>query len=217
MKDHGLGFREEGLSNGASSQQSFGVQIQNRPQNTPWSIQRFYPTPKELSSSDLGGYSGPRTRSFANHRLSGLDGAMDDLSEMINNVQIDEGRRSVAADKRSNEAAAVEHEESEASCFKSSKGKQKATSPAKAADTERDVTTTSSPAPSSPKKAGEQSPAKAKLEQVTNKFRRNKKDDPRNMSPDERKTRSDKWRQRFQQLKRTEMEEIEVHRANSRT
>ena len=217
MKDHGLAFREEGLSNGASSQQSFGVQIQNRTQNTPWSIQRFYPTPKELSSSNPGGYSGPRTRSFANHRLSGLDGAMDDLSEMINNVQIDEGRRSVAADKRSNEVPAVEHEESEASCFKSSKGKQKATSPAKAADTERDVTTTSSPAPSSPKKAGEQSPAKAKLEQVTNKFRRNKKDDPRNMSPDERKTRSDKWRQRFQQLKRTEMEEIEVHRANSRT
>ncbi|KAI2487890.1 Atrophin-1 multi-domain protein [Pyrenophora tritici-repentis] len=217
MKDQGIAFREERHSNGGSSQQPFGTQIQNRSQNTPWSIQRFYPTPKELSSSELGGYSGPGARSFANHRLSGLDGAMDDLSEMINETRIDEGRRSAAADKRSNETPGVEYEESEASCFKSSKGKQKAASPAKTMDIERDMTTTSSPAPSSPKKGGEQSPAKAKLEQVTNKFRRSKKDDPRNMSPDERKTRSDKWRQRFQQLKRTELEETEVHGANSRT
>ncbi|RMZ69076.1 fimbriae-associated fap1 [Pyrenophora seminiperda CCB06] len=217
MKDKSTASREEGLSNGGSSQPSFGIQIQNRTQNTPWNVQRFYPTPKEVGSSELSGYRGPRGRPFANHRLSGLDGAMDDLSEMINDTHIDDGHRSVAADKRSNEAAVVEHEESEASCFKSNKGKQKAASPSKAADMERDMTTTSSPAPSSPKKSGEQSPAKAKLEQVTSKFRRSKKDDPRNMSPDERKTRSDKWRQRFQQLKRTEMEEIEAHGANSRT
>jgi len=216
IKDKASASREQGLSNGTYSQQSFGMQIQNRTPNTPWSIQRFYPTPKELSSSEVGGYSGPRNRSFTSHRLSGLDGAMDDLSEMINDSHIDEGHRSVTTDKRSNEAAVVEYEESEASCFKSGKGKQKAASPAKTVDTEREATM-SSPGPSSPKKSGEQSPAKAKLEQVTNKFRRSKKDDPRTMSPDERKTRSDKWRQRFQQLKRSELEEIEAHGANSRT
>jgi hypothetical protein len=147
---------------------------------------------------------------------------MDDLSELINDTHVDERRTSVTVDNRSAEALIpVEYEESNASCFKSSssKGKQKATSsPAKAADIDRD-TAASSPAnpPSSPKKSGEHSPAKAKLEQVTNKFRRGKKDDPRTMSPDERTRRTDKWRQRFQQLKRTEIDEIEAHRGNSRS
>jgi hypothetical protein len=221
-QDKGITSRADMISDGGMTSQSFGNQIQNRNYSTSLNMQRFYPTPKELSPSELGGYGAPVPRHFANHRLSGLDGAMDDLSEMINDTHIDERRSSVAVDNRSAEAPIpVEYEESNASCFKASgnKGKQKATSsPTKTTDMERS-TAASSPAnaPSSPKKSGEHSPAKAKLEQVTNKFRRSKKDDPRTMSPDERKTRSDKWRQRFQQLKRTELDEIEAHRRNSRT
>ncbi|KAI4695640.1 hypothetical protein J4E81_005966 [Alternaria sp. BMP 2799] len=222
MQDKSMAFRVDTMPNGGMSNQSFGNQIQNRSYSTALSMQRFYPTPKELSPSEIGGYGAPAPRHFANQRLSGLDGAMDDLSEMINDTQIEERRSSVAVDSRSTEAPmSVEYEESNASCFgvSSSKGKQKApSSPAKASDVERG-TAASSPAnpPSSPKKSGEHSPAKAKLEQVTNKFRRSKKDDPRTMSPDERQKRSDKWRQRFQQLKRTEIDEIEAHRRNSRT
>ncbi|KAL1792178.1 hypothetical protein ACET3X_009929 [Alternaria dauci] len=203
-------------------QHAFGNQTQNRNYGTPVNSKRFYSTPKKLSLSELDTHGAPVPRHFGNHRLSGLDGAMDDLSEMINDTHIDEHRSSVAVDHRSAETpVSMEYEESSASCFKvpSSKGKQKATSsPTKAADAER-TTATSSPAnpPSSPKKSGEHSPAKAKLEQVTNKFRRSKKDDPRTMSPDERHKRSDKWRQRFRDLKRTEIEEIEAHRRNSRT
>lgn len=223
IQSKSVASRSEVISNGGVSHQSFGNQIQNRTYSTSLNMQRFYPTPKELGPSELGGYGAPTPRHFGNHRMSGLDGAMDDLSEMINDTHIDERRSSVAVDNRSAEAPiSVEYEESNANCFKvssSSKGKQKATSsPAKGMDAERD-TAASSPAnpPSSPKKSGEHSPAKAKLEQVTNKFRRSKKDDPRTMSPDERKTRSDKWRQRFRELKRTEIEEIEAHRGNSRT
>ncbi|KAH6860699.1 hypothetical protein BKA58DRAFT_323355 [Alternaria rosae] len=222
MQDKGIVSRVDTTPNGGVSNQSFGNQTQNRSYSTSLNMQRFYPTPKELSPSEIGGYSAPAPRHFANQRLSGLDGAMDDLSEMINDTHIEERRSSVAVDSRSAEAPmTVEYEESNASCFKvsSSKSKQKApSSPAKASDIERG-TEASSPAnpASSPKKSGEHSPAKAKLEQVTNKFRRSKKDDPRTMSPDERKTRSDKWRQRFQQLKRTEIDEIEAHRRNSRT
>ena len=225
LQDKGIPPRADLQSNGGASQQFFGTHIQNvqsRTYGTPLNMQRFYPTPKELSSSELGGYNAPANWPFANHRLSGLDGAMDDLSELINDTHVDERRPSVALDSRSAEAPIpVEYEESNASCFMSSsnKGKQKATSsPAKATDMDRD-TAASSPAngPSSPKKSGEVSPAKAKLEQVTNKFRRGKKDDPRTMSPDERMRRSDKWRQRFQQLKRTEIDEIEAHRRNSRS
>jgi hypothetical protein len=225
-QDKGVASHADPQSNGGASQQFFGTQIQNHLQNrtyvTPLNMQRFHPTPKELSPSELGGYIAPTNRPFANHRLSGLDGAMDDLSELINDTHVDERRTSVTVDNRSAEALVpVEYEESNASCFKSSssKGKQKATSsPAKAADIDRD-TAASSPAnpPSSPKKSGEHSPAKAKLEQVTNKFRRGKKDDLRTMSPDERTRRTDKWRQRFQQLKRTEIDEIEAHRGNSRS
>ncbi|KAG9186717.1 hypothetical protein G6011_09825 [Alternaria panax] len=203
-------------------QHIFGNQTQNRNYGTSLSTQRFYPTPKELSPSEHGIYGAPVPRHFGNHRLSGLDGAMDDLSEMINDTHTDERRSSVAVDNRSAEARIpVEYEESNASCFKvsGSKGKQKATSsPGKVIDVERG-TATSSPAnpPTTPKKSGEHSPAKAKLEQVTNKFRRSKKDDPRTMSPEERQKRSSKWRERFRELKRTEIEEIEAHGRNSRT
>ena len=222
IKEKGIAPRAGSHSNGGAAQQFLGTQTQNRTHGTPLNMQRYYTTSKELNSMELGGYSAPSARPFANLRLSGLDGAMDDLSEMINDTTIDGGRTSVTVDNRSTEGPIqVEYEESNASCFKgySGKGKQKATSsPAKTMDTEREAAA-SSPANTSgsPKKSGEQSPAKAKLEQVTNKFRRSKKDDPRTMSPDERTRRSDKWRQRFQQLKRTEIEEIEAHRRNSRT
>jgi hypothetical protein len=147
---------------------------------------------------------------------------MDDLSEMINETHIDDRRLPAVQNSQSQEAPApVEYEESNASCFlpSSSKGKQKATSsPTRNTGAEQDMVA-SSPVnpPSSPKKSGEQSPAKAKLEQVTNKFRRSKKDDPRTMSPDERSARSKKWRERFQQLKRTEADEVEAYRRNSRS
>jgi hypothetical protein len=113
-----------------------------------------------------------------------------------------------------------EAEEVDASCFKSSagKGKQKANpSPTKASGNGRDAGVSSPNPPSSPKKSGEHSPAKAKLEHVTNKFRRTKKDDPRTMSPEDKMERSKKWRDRFQVIKRTELEEIEKHRRNTRT
>jgi hypothetical protein len=224
MQEKGIVSRTDTVSKGSVSIQSFGNQIQNRSFSTSLNMQRFYPTPKELTPSEHDSYGALATRHFANQRLSGLDGAMDDLSEMINDTHIEEHRSPVAVDNRSAEAPIpTEYEESNASCFKvsSNKGKQKApSSPTKASDMERGTAASSPAHPSgsgSPKKSGEHSPAKAKLEQVTNKFRRSKKDDPRTMSPDERKTRSDKWRQRFQQLKRTEIDEIEAHSRNSRT
>jgi hypothetical protein len=36
------------------------------------------------------------------------------------------------------------------------------------------------------------------------------------MSPEDKMRRSEKWRQRFQVIKRTELEEIEEHRRNTR-
>ncbi|RAR07024.1 DNA repair exonuclease [Stemphylium lycopersici] len=223
MKEKGIAPRAGSHSNGGAAQQLLGTQMQNHTHGTPLKMQGYYKTSKELTWTELGGYSAPSARPFANLRLSGLDGAMDDLSEMINGTTMDEGRTSVTVGNRPTEGSIpVEYEESKASCFKgySGKGKQKATSsPAKTMDTEGGEAAASSPVNTSgsPKKWGEQSPAKAKLEQVTNKFRRSKKDDGRTMSPDERTRRSDKWRQRFQQLKRSEMEEIEAHRRNSRT
>jgi hypothetical protein len=220
--DKGTTSRESSFANSGTFRQFSGNQFQNRDYGTPLNMQRFYPTPKELSPSELAGYNASASRPFANQRLSGLDGAMDDLSEMINDIQVDDRRPPVVRNSQSQEAPnPVEYEESNASCFLSSnsKGKQKATSsPTRNTVADRDMAA-SSPVnpPSSPKKSGEPSPAKAKLEQVTNKFRRSKKDDPRTMSPDERSARSKKWRERFQQLKRTEIEEIEAHRRNPRS
>ncbi|XP_014559318.1 hypothetical protein COCVIDRAFT_24318 [Bipolaris victoriae FI3] len=200
IRDRGIG-----QSNGGTPQQFLGIQVQNHNLGTPLTMQRYYTTAKEQGSQELG-----------------LDGAMDDLAEMINDTHINDCGTSMAGEKRPAETAnTTEYEESDASCFKSSsgKGKQKAaSSPTKTTDTERETVTSSrTNTPGSPKKAGEHSPAKAKLEQVTNKFRRGKKDDVRTMSPEERTKRSEKWRQRFQQLKKTEMEEIEAYRRNSRT
>jgi hypothetical protein len=227
-RDKGIASRaESSLANGGFSRQFSGVQLQNRGYGTPLSSQRFYPTPKEMSPSGLGGDTTYIMRPFADHSLSGLDGAMDDLAELVMETQVDDHGASVGdvstGDGRSAQApvsAEVSAEEVNASCFKASggKGKQKAaTSPTKSSGTGRDNSVSSPNPPSSPKKSGEHSPAKAKLEQVTNKFRRTRKDDPRTMSPEDKLKRSEKWRQRFQVMKRTELEEIEEHRRNTRS
>ena len=217
-------IRDKGIaqSNGGTLQQFLDIQVQNRNLGTPLTMQCYYTTAKEQGSQELGRYGTLSGKALADSELTGLDGAMDDLAEMINDTHIDDCSTSMAEEKRPAETASTtECEESDASCFKTSsgKGKQKeASSPTKTSDMERETVTFSRTNTSgSPKKAGEHSPAKAKLEQVTNKFRRGKKDDVRTMSPEERTKRSEKWRQRFQQLKRTEMEEIEAYRRNSRT
>ena len=221
-QEKGIASRAEPpMSNGGVSRQFSGTQIQNRVYSTPLSNQRFYPTPKELSPNGCSGGPVPTMRPFADHRLSGLDGAMDDLADLVLETHVDDNR--ATAGGRSNEApipVEAEVEEETVSCFKTSsgKGKQKAAaSPTKSSSHGRDNSVSSPNPPSSPKKSGEHSPAKAKLEQVTNKFRRTKKDDPRTMSPEDKMRRSDKWRQRFQAIKKTELEEIEEHRRNTRT
>ncbi|KAF2833336.1 hypothetical protein CC86DRAFT_415093 [Ophiobolus disseminans] len=212
---------EPPMSNGGSSRQFSGAQLQNRGYGTPLATQRFYPTPKEMSPNGLCGNAVPPMRPFANHRLSGLDGAMDDLADLVVDTHVVDKR--VSTGGRSLGApipVETEVEEQTASCFKTSsgKGKQKAAaSPAKPSGHGRDNSISSPNPPSSPKKSGERSPAKAKLEQVTNKFRRTKKDDPRTMSPEDKARRSEKWRQRFRDIKKTELEEIEQHRKNTRT
>jgi hypothetical protein len=211
---------DQPLTNGGFTRQFSGTQVQNRGYGTPLSTQRFYPTPKEMSPNGFHGGTMPTMRPFADSRLSGLDGAMDDLADLVIETKTDDNRAAPARDSTVTPAAVQpEAEEETASCFKSSsKGKQKAAaSPAKSSGHTRDNSVSSPNPPSSPKKSGEQSPTKAKLEHVTNKFRRTKKDDPRTMSPEDKMRRSEKWRQRFQSIKKTELEEIEAHRRNTRT
>jgi hypothetical protein len=111
--------------------------------------------------------------------------------------------------------AATDSEDVHASCPRPFSGKNRnkqTSSPTKAAGAARGSHVSSPANPPSPSKvAGEVSPAKARLDQVTNKFRRGKKDDPRAMSPEEKKKRSEKWRQRFQYIKKTEAQEIEQY------
>lgn len=222
LQDKGTAARADiSCTNGSFARQFSGAQLQNRGYGTPLSNQRFYPTPKELSPDDFGRDSAPGIRPFADHRLSGLDGAMDDLADLVLETHVNDSRASaVERPTGTTVAAEVEAEEATASCFKSSssKSKQKAPgSPTKPSGTGQDTTMSSPNPPSSPKKSGEHSPAKAKLEQVTNKFRRTKKDDPRTMSPEDKLRRSETWRQRFRVIKRTELEEIEEHRRNTRS
>ncbi|KAF2869697.1 hypothetical protein BDV95DRAFT_596029 [Massariosphaeria phaeospora] len=199
---------ESALANNMYIRQTAGSQLSNRANGTPIYMQRYYPTPKEYGMRALGSVAPLCARTWANNVLSGLDGAMDDLSSIMvgpQNTRIDEQRNTRGQDstavQRSSEdvAPATESPEADASCFKATtgKGKQKVTSsPSK-----------SSPANASgsPKKAGEHSPAKAKLEQVTNKFRRSKKDEPRNLSPDEKRKRSEKWHGRFTKIRTNEI------------
>jgi len=210
---------EAPMPNGGFSRQFSGAQLQNRGYGTPLSNQRFYPTPKELTPNGINGDTLPTMRPFADNRLSGLDGAMDDLADLVMETKVDDNRTVPA--RQSAEApvpAQPEVEEETASCFKSSsKSKQKApASPAKSTAHTRDNSVSSPNPPSSPKKSGEHSPTKAKIEHVTNKFRRAKKDDPRTMSAEDKTRRSEKWRQRFQVIKKTEIEEIEAHHRNTK-
>jgi hypothetical protein len=212
---------EPSTTTGSFSRQFSGTQLQNRGYGTPLTNQRFYPTPKELSPKGCNGVTAPTMRPYADHRLSGLDGAMDDLADLVMETHVDEASASAERDPSdAHVTAEAEVEEQTASCFRtaSNKGKQKAAaSPTKSSGHGKDKSIPSPNPSSSPKKSGEQSPTKAKLEHVTNKFRRTKKDDPRTMSPDDKMRRSDKWRQRFQNLKKTELEEIEEHRRNTRS
>jgi hypothetical protein len=219
VHDKGIASRvDASFANSGFAHHFSGAQIQNQGCGTSLGMQRFYPAPKEMSANGFDGDNTTAVRSFADNRMSGLDGAMDDLAEMVTDANMNDNRTS-AGGRAAKTSTPVEAEEVTASCFRpsSSKGKQKATSsPNKSSTTDRD-TILSSPNPPSPsKKSGEQSPAKVKLEQVTNKFRRVKKDDPRTMSPEDKKKRSDTWRRRFQHIKKTELEEIEEHRKNNR-
>lgn len=205
------------VANMGFGRQFSGNQLASRTNTTPQTMQRFYPVHKEIGPGGYGGNNMPASRPFANHRVSGLDGAMDDLADLVMESKFDDRRSPVSRPAMSTAApTSIDAEEMGASCFKPSggKGKQKmASSPSKLTGSTQD-TAASSPAngPSSPKKSGEHSPAKAKLEQVTNRFRRSKKDDPRIMSSEEKVKRSKKWRERFEYIKQTERAEIEGYR-----
>ncbi|KAF2631996.1 hypothetical protein BU25DRAFT_417763 [Macroventuria anomochaeta] len=204
-------------ANSGFGRQFSGNQFANRTNANPQTMQRFYPVHKEIGPSGHGGNSISAARPFANNRVSGLDGAMDDLADLVMETSVDDRRSPVGRPAQSTAApTSVDAEETGASCFKPSggKGKQRMTSsPTKLTGSAQD-TAASSPAnaPSSPKKSGEHSPAKAKLEQVTNRFRRSKKEDPRGMSSEEKVKRSEKWRRRFDHIKQTEKAEIEEYR-----
>lgn len=193
-----------------------GNQLTNRTYGPPMAFQRYSQTAKDFGMTPSDGGGSSFARPMADQRVSGLDGAMDDLAEMIVDTHITEQQQQQQqhqAQPPNLPLAAGSHGqvgapgssasvEEEASCFRptSSKGKQKMTSsPTKAGSDERsDASPTNMPGPA--KKSGEHSPAKAKLEQVTNKFRRKKKDE-RNLSPEQKKERAKKWRERFGQLR----------------
>jgi hypothetical protein len=166
-------------------------------------MQRFYPVPKEYTQEFPNG-NFQTTRPVTRQRLSGLDGAMDDLAGLV----VD------SPEEKPSQAAA----DAEASCFKSSsgKGKQRTSSPAKSNPSNDKDGSSPAKGSGSPRKAGEQSPAKAKLEQVTNKLRRPRKDDPRTMSPEDKYKRTQKWRNRFQSLKTKEDREMNDYNDRSR-
>ncbi|KAF2267058.1 hypothetical protein CC78DRAFT_103283 [Lojkania enalia] len=157
---------------------------------------------KEYGSGKLTPVIPPFVRPAGRQRLSGLDGAMDDLAELVQGTKLDDER------------VPSEPAEPEASCFKSSgKGKQKVgSSPHKTSAADAKDQTASSPTkPSgSPQKSGERSPAKEKLEQVThkvtNKFMRT---DPRSMSPESKRIRTKAWRQRFQRIRTGQEQQID--------
>lgn len=160
---------------------------------TPLSLQRHYPGHKEYIPGTNPAIPIASARSGDQRFSSGYDGAIDELAELMEPVKF----------------AAAEHSSVEASCFRSSSSrvsKQKtSTSPAKSSG--------------SPKKSGEHSPAKAKLEQIANKVRRGKqhefepKDrDPAAMSGDKKKRWRDNWHKRFREIKNKEIEEIEQYK-----
>jgi hypothetical protein len=203
-----------------------GNQLTNRTYATPLSLQRYNQTANDYGMTASGGCNQSFARPMANQRVSGLDGAMDDLAEMIADTQIAEQLHRPpkppglphAAESQRHAAppGSSASMEGDASCFRpsSGKGKQKMTSsPTKSGVDERSDAAGPSPTntPGSPKKSGEHSPAKAKLEQVTNKFRRKKKD-LRNLSPEQKKERAKKWRERFGQLREEEAKNIQDYK-----
>jgi hypothetical protein len=235
--ENGTGMKEpeKGSSCGGEAakivptyRQFSGNQLTNRTYATPISLQRYNQTAKDHGVTASGGCNPSLARPMANQRVSGLDGAMDDLVEMLAETQIAEQQHRQSkppglphAAERQRHAAPPRSSapvEEDASCFRSSsgKGKQKMTSsPTKSGLDERSDAAGTSPAntPGSPKKSGEHSPAKVKLEQVTNKFRRKKKE-PRNLSPEQKKERAKKWRERFGQLREEEAKNIQDYKQN---
>lgn len=198
----------------------------NRIYGTPMPLQRYNETANGYDLSGSGGIHPSFTRAMANQRVSGLDGAMDDLAEMASDVHINgqplqhtnpsNPPHTVGGQCRTGTSRSVPSVEEDASCFRpsTSKGKQKmASSPVKSTFGERSeaAAPSSSGTPGSPRKSGEHSPAKAKLEQVTNKFRRKKKD-ARNLSPEQKKERARKWRERFRELKDEETKSIQDYK-----
>ncbi|KAF2706671.1 hypothetical protein K504DRAFT_385531, partial [Pleomassaria siparia CBS 279.74] len=190
-----------------------GNQLGNRGYGTPISMQRYYPTPKEYGPGGLekSAHASSHVRPAPNQRLSGLDGAMDDLAGLVVDTRLDELPQRPRQQQQP--PSTTESVVTEASCFRpssSSKGKQKATySPPKLVSAKGREAVVSSPTnpPGSCKKSGEHSPAKVKLEQVTNKFRRSRKNEPRNMSPEEKTAHTNKWRTRFRGIRADEMKD----------
>ncbi|KAF2276210.1 uncharacterized protein EI97DRAFT_458697 [Westerdykella ornata] len=180
------------------SQKFSGNQMGNRSYGTPDLMQRFFPAakehPPEVHKTETG--HGNAMRASGQQRLSGLDGAVDDLEGLV--VDAQEEEKGVAGSSDSAEA--------DASCFKPScgKGKQAASTAAMS-----NSGTTSPSKTTSPRKAGEHSPAKARLEQVTSKLRRPKKEDVGSMSAEEKQKRTEKWGKRFRQIKTREEKDIE--------
>ncbi|KAJ4987989.1 hypothetical protein SVAN01_06564 [Stagonosporopsis vannaccii] len=203
-------------ANNVFGRQFSGNQLANRTNTSAQTMQRSYLVRNELGPSGFGGSSITAARAFANNHISGLDGAVDDLADLVMETAM-EGHCS--SNKRHAQPSA-DAEELGASCFKvsSGKGNQKVVSSPTNTTASVQGMDASSPAktPGSPKKSGEHSPAKAKLEQVTNRFRRSKKDDPRGMSSEDKLKRSEKWKKRFDALKQTEKVEIEEYRAEER-
>jgi len=160
---------------------------------TPLSLQRHYPGHKEYIPETNPTMPIASARSGDQRFSSGYDGAIDELAELMEPVNF----------------ATAEHSSVEASCFKSSSSrvsKQKTSiSPAKSSG--------------SPKKSGEHSPAKARLEQIANKVRRGKQHEfepkdrnPAAMSGDEKKRWRKNWRKRFCEIRNKETEEIEQYK-----
>jgi hypothetical protein len=175
-------------------------------------MQRYFPTPTEYAAGICGADMPQFVRPIPRQRLSGLDGAMDDLAGLMVDTHMDQ-----TVSTEATQAAGAST--STASCFKpsSGKGKQAASSPATSNLGNGKESSSPVRAFGSPKKAGEHSPAKARLEQVTNKLRRPRKDDPRTMSPEDKQKRTEKWRGRFRQIKTHEKKEmVEYELANQR-
>lgn len=204
--------RAEAAMLGQTFRQYSGNQPNNRIYGPPLSLQRYSQTAKDHGVRHFGGHVPSPTRPMAHQRVSGLDGAMDDLAEMVADTNVHEQAQtqlyvppfSEEGERASGGSQSLTSAEEDVSCFRPSvsKGKQKGpSSPLKLAlDERRDAGASPSNASGSPKKSEEHSPAKVKLEHVTNKFKRKKKD-PRNLSPEQKKERAKKWRERFGQLK----------------